>query len=198
MIAAYRESDRGRGKAAMTAAIEALGAGVLTALTELRRLGRTLKQRAADVLAYVDRPGTSNGPTEAFIIWGPSRGVADVADGADRVRERHVLWSMSLTRTGWICLSLLAFPRPGRCQRVRRGHVPDDMCRTQLCRAHRGFSRELQTNFNGRLEHLRGSTLGFRQPHQLHRQIPTRSQRLQPGSTGELGHVAGRDARMPL
>ena len=29
-------------------------------------LGRTLKQRADDVLAYFDRPGTSNGPTEAI------------------------------------------------------------------------------------------------------------------------------------
>ncbi len=28
-------------------------------------LAQTLKQRAADVLAYFDRPGTSNGPTEA-------------------------------------------------------------------------------------------------------------------------------------
>ena len=28
-------------------------------------LGRTLHRRAAKVLAYVDRPGTSNGPTEA-------------------------------------------------------------------------------------------------------------------------------------
>ena len=35
-------------------------------MSELRRLGRTLKQRAADVLAYFDRPGTSNGPTEAI------------------------------------------------------------------------------------------------------------------------------------
>ncbi|MFJ7494550.1 transposase [Streptomyces sp. NPDC097727] len=32
----------------------------------LSRLGRTLKQRAADMLAYFDRPGTSNGPTEAI------------------------------------------------------------------------------------------------------------------------------------
>ena len=29
-------------------------------------LGRTMKKRAADVLAYFDRPGTSNGPTEAL------------------------------------------------------------------------------------------------------------------------------------
>ena len=35
-------------------------------LPELSRLGRTRKQRAADVPAYFDRPGTSNGPTEAI------------------------------------------------------------------------------------------------------------------------------------
>lgn len=29
-------------------------------------LGRTLKKRALDVLAYFERPGTSNGPTEAI------------------------------------------------------------------------------------------------------------------------------------
>ena len=29
-------------------------------------LGRTLKQRATDILAFFDRPGTSNGPTEAI------------------------------------------------------------------------------------------------------------------------------------
>ncbi|WP_370801107.1 transposase [Arthrobacter psychrolactophilus] len=39
---------------------------VPTALTELKTLGRTLKRRADDVLAYFDRPGTSNGPTEAI------------------------------------------------------------------------------------------------------------------------------------
>ena len=105
--------------------IEAVSHGVPSALREVITLGRTLKKRTADVLAYFDRPGTSNGPTEAIIIWSLAWGVADVADGADRVRRRHVIWSMSLTRTGWICLSLLAFPRPGRCQRVRRGHVPD-------------------------------------------------------------------------
>lgn len=41
-------------------------AGVPEALTEIRQLGRTLKRRAVDVLAYFDRPGTSNGPTEAI------------------------------------------------------------------------------------------------------------------------------------
>jgi transposase len=66
MIGAYRDPDRSRGKAAMTTLIAALRSGVPPALTELRRLGRTLHQRAADVLAYFDRPGTSNGPTEAL------------------------------------------------------------------------------------------------------------------------------------
>ena len=42
-----------------------LTSGVPAALTELVTLGRTLSKRAEDVLAYFDRPGTSNGPTEA-------------------------------------------------------------------------------------------------------------------------------------
>ena len=37
-----------------------------TTLTELVSLGRTFKRRATDILAYFDRPGTSNGPTEAI------------------------------------------------------------------------------------------------------------------------------------
>ena len=35
-------------------------------LTELTTLGRTLKRRATDILAYFDHPHTSNGPTEAI------------------------------------------------------------------------------------------------------------------------------------
>ena len=50
----------------MQAVIDTLSTGVPAALTELRRLGRTLKHRAADVLAYFDRPHTSNAPTEAI------------------------------------------------------------------------------------------------------------------------------------
>ncbi len=46
--------------------IESLSHGVPPALTELVTLGRTLKQRATDVLASFNRPGTSNGPTEAI------------------------------------------------------------------------------------------------------------------------------------
>ncbi len=66
MIGAYRQPDRTRGRPLMTALIESVSHGVPAALTELRTLGRALKKRAEDVLAYFDRPGTSNGPTEAI------------------------------------------------------------------------------------------------------------------------------------
>ncbi len=66
MITAYRHRDRRDGRALMTAVIDSLARGVPTALSELVTLGRTLKKRAADVLAFFDLPGTSNGPTEAI------------------------------------------------------------------------------------------------------------------------------------
>ncbi len=66
MITAYREPDRARARELMSRLIESVSHSVPTTLTELHRLGRTLKQRAGDVLAYFDRPGTSNGPTEAI------------------------------------------------------------------------------------------------------------------------------------
>ena len=50
----------------MTSLIASVSQGVPTALTEVITLGRTLKKRADDVLAYFDRPGSSNGPTEAI------------------------------------------------------------------------------------------------------------------------------------
>jgi len=66
MIAAYREPDRKRGRELMQQLITSVNHGVPTALTEITTLGRTLNKRAADVLAYFDRPGTSNGPTQAI------------------------------------------------------------------------------------------------------------------------------------
>jgi transposase len=65
-VAAYRHPDRKKGATMMAALITTLSAGVPKPLQELITLGRTLKKRAADVLAYFDRPGTSNGPTEAI------------------------------------------------------------------------------------------------------------------------------------
>lgn len=66
MIAAYREKDRRHGRATMAQLINDLSSGVPKPLVEVAKLGRTLKKRATDVLAYFDRPGTSNGPTEAI------------------------------------------------------------------------------------------------------------------------------------
>jgi transposase len=66
MIAAYREPDRARGKTLMVELIDSIAHNVPAALREVATLGRTLKKRSADVLAYFDRPGTSNGPTEAI------------------------------------------------------------------------------------------------------------------------------------
>lgn len=66
MIAAYREPDQTRGRELMQRLIDSISQGVPGALREVITLGRTLTKRAADVLAYFDRPGTSNGPTEAI------------------------------------------------------------------------------------------------------------------------------------
>ena len=66
MIAAYRHENRSRGRELMAKLIADISTGVPSALVEITKLGRTLKKRAEDVLAYFDRPGTSNGPTEAI------------------------------------------------------------------------------------------------------------------------------------
>jgi transposase len=66
IVAAYRNPDRVAAKTELKKIITAISAEVPTALTELITLGRTLRRRARDVLAYFDRPGTSNGPTEAI------------------------------------------------------------------------------------------------------------------------------------
>ena len=67
MISTYRDPDRTSGKTKMQHLIDTLSTAVPAALVEVRTLGRTLKNRAGDILAYFDRPGTSNGPTEAII-----------------------------------------------------------------------------------------------------------------------------------
>ena len=66
IVAAYREPDKKKAKEMMRSVIDSVSSGVPAMLAEIRRLGRTLKQRAADVLAFFDLPGTSNGPTEAI------------------------------------------------------------------------------------------------------------------------------------
>lgn len=66
IVAAYRNPSRLEGKKQLQEVIASLSRGVPKRLTELVSLGRTFKRRATDILAYFDRPGTSNGPTEAI------------------------------------------------------------------------------------------------------------------------------------
>lgn len=66
IVAAYREPDKKKAKEMMHAVITAITTGVPAALIEIRKLGQTMKQRTVDILAFFDRPGTSNGPTEAI------------------------------------------------------------------------------------------------------------------------------------
>ena len=63
LIQAYRAQDPGLGKFLMQRLISSLRQAVPTGLEEVGALARTLTERSADILAYFDRPGTSNGPT---------------------------------------------------------------------------------------------------------------------------------------
>ena len=64
---AYRAPNTSAGKALMRADINTLtSTRVPRGLTELITLGRTLKRRAGDILAYFDHPHTTGGPTEAI------------------------------------------------------------------------------------------------------------------------------------
>ena len=58
IVAAYREPDKKKAKAMMQEVIAAISSGVPAALVEVRKLGRTMKQRAGAILAFFDRPGT--------------------------------------------------------------------------------------------------------------------------------------------
>ncbi len=66
MVAACRDRDWTKRQDQMQHLIDTLSTAVPAALVEIRTLGRTLKNRAADILAYFDRPGTSDRPTEAI------------------------------------------------------------------------------------------------------------------------------------
>ena len=62
---AYRAEEAGLGKYLMQRLIDSLRQAVPDGLEEVQTLARTLISRSQDVQAYFDRPGTSNGPTEA-------------------------------------------------------------------------------------------------------------------------------------
>ena len=65
LIQAYRAEEAGLGKYLMQRLIDSLRQAVPEGLEEIQTLARTLTERASDILAYFDRPRTSNGPTEA-------------------------------------------------------------------------------------------------------------------------------------
>ena len=67
IINAYRALDTSVGKALMQADINTLtSTRVPRSLTELMTLGRTLKRRAGDILAYFDHAHTTGAPAEAM------------------------------------------------------------------------------------------------------------------------------------
>ena len=69
MIAAYRHPDPAAGRELMVKLIDSLSACVPRPLVEIAKLGRTLSKRAADVLAYFDRPGRHVGHTGCGAVW---------------------------------------------------------------------------------------------------------------------------------
>jgi transposase len=66
IIAAYRHPDKTAGRDLLARLITSIATAVPAGLDEITTLGRTLDKRATDILAFFDRPGTSNGPTEAI------------------------------------------------------------------------------------------------------------------------------------
>jgi transposase len=138
MIAAYRHPDPAAGRELIVKLIESLSAGVLRPLVEIAKLGRTLSKRAADVLAYFDQPGTSNGPTEAL-----------------NGRLEHLRGSALGFRnlTNYIARSLLE----------TGGFSPDYApVKSRSSWGSAKDATETGNLLNGRLEHLRASALRFR------------------------------------
>jgi transposase len=66
IIEAYRHPDPCTGRVLMRQLIYTISQGVPVGFTEIKRLGRTMKRRMSDILAYFTHPRTSNGPTEAI------------------------------------------------------------------------------------------------------------------------------------
>lgn len=67
IISCYAHEDRRKGRGMMDELIESLAVkGGAPGCPELATLGRTLKRRMADILAFFDHPNGANGPTEAI------------------------------------------------------------------------------------------------------------------------------------
>jgi len=91
---AYRQPDRSAAKIALAKVITSISRGVPDELSELITLGRTLKRRSVDVLAYFDRPGT--------LGYGPhlDRSAADIfQSAASCMSPREPCTSTGLSKT---------------------------------------------------------------------------------------------------
>ncbi len=90
IIACYRHKDPRLGRRMMGALIDALAEPTATRrCPELRSLGRTLKRRRADILAYFTHQHSSNGPTEA--INGRLETLRGIAMGFDNFEHYRTL-----------------------------------------------------------------------------------------------------------
>lgn len=101
-------------------------------LTELITLGRILRRRASDILAYFDRPGTLNGPTEAINgrlehLPGTSLGFRNLTGrllDTGGFRPRYTLFCGTpigrshVVMAGW-CLAVPGRSSRNRCTRYR-------------------------------------------------------------------------------
>ena len=85
-MAAYRNRDRIVDKTEPSSIIDVNSHNVVAALTEIITLVRTPTRRAADIVAYFDRPGTSNGPTVAI-----NERLEQLRSGADTYRDEVIM-----------------------------------------------------------------------------------------------------------
>lgn len=66
MVDAYRQPEAKIGRWVMEQLIKDIGTKVPKGLPKLKKLGGKLRRRKADILAYFDHMGSSNGPTVAL------------------------------------------------------------------------------------------------------------------------------------
>jgi transposase len=69
VIAAYREPDQARGPQVMQRLIGSIRHSVPAAMSEVITRGQASANRASDVPAHIDGPGTSNAPTKSIDGW---------------------------------------------------------------------------------------------------------------------------------
>ena len=109
LIQAYRAADRGLGRFLMDRAITSLTQPVPAGLEEVAAPATTLTSRSQDILAYLERPHTSNGPTEA--INGRLEHLRGIAPG---FRNLTHYTTRSLIHTGRLRDTLRQSTQPNR------------------------------------------------------------------------------------